>query len=134
MLFDGNVASFQCIVEICSQRNVLKICVSDPNKPRFSLSTYILPPAKENIKLELILSVRKRGNFGTGAFKCALCSFHCHYTNFSIRSWVNLGNDGSRPMKWSRVEFSQDYGVSNLHIRGRLMPSLTGLKLVKIVS
>jgi hypothetical protein len=78
--------------------------------------------------------VRKRGNFENGAFRLALCNFHCHYTNFSIRSWVNLGNDGSRPMKWSRVEFSQDYGVSDLDIGGRLMPSLTGLKLMKIVS
>ena len=105
-----------------------------PKQTKIFPSMYILPPAKENIKLELILSVRKRGNFGNGAFKGAPCTFHCHYTNFSVRSWVNLGDDGSRPMKWSRVEFSQDYGVSDLHIRGRLMPSLTGLKLVNIVS
>ena len=68
-----------------------------------------------------------------GAFECAFHLFHCHYTNFSVKSKVNLNDDGSRSMKWSRIEVSQDYGVSNLHIGGELMPSLTGLKLLKIV-
>ena len=77
--------------------------------------------------------MRKGANFGNGAFECALHFFHCHFTNFSVRSRVNLSDDGGRPMKWSRVEFSQDYGVSDLHIGGGLMPLLTGLKLMKIV-
>ena len=68
-----------------------------------------------------------------GAFECAFHLFHCHFTNFSVKYRVNLSDDGSRPMTWSRVEFSQDYGVSDLHIGEKLMPSLTSLKLLKIV-
>ena len=67
------------------------------------------------------------------AFKCALSLDSLSLHKLSVRSRVNLSDDGSRPMKWSRVEFSQDYGVSDLHIGEKLMPSLTGLKLVKIV-
>ena len=76
--------------------------------------------------------MRKGANFVNGSFKCAFHLIHCHYTSLSVKSRVNLNDDGSRSMKWSRVEFSEDYGVSDLHI-GELMPSLTGLKLLKIV-